>query len=239
MIESILGLKGFPLLVVSIAFFHTLFGPDHYVPFTVMARARRWSAFRTTWITVLCGAGHILSSVLLGVLGIAFGVAVAKLEMLEGLRGDIAGWALIVFGLVYFVWGLRRAIRNRPHTHFHFHRGDKVHAHTHVHQGEHVHVHEDAAASLTPWVLFTVFVFGPCEPLIPLLMYPAAKGMWLGVVWVTIVFGLTTIATMLAMVLASSMGLSFLRLGRLERYSHALAGATICVCGIMVQFLGL
>ncbi|HOD34406.1 MAG TPA: hypothetical protein PLR20_01590 [Syntrophales bacterium] len=35
------------------------------------------------------------------------------------------------------------------------------------------------AASLgffhTPWVLFTIFVLGPSEPLIPVLMFPAAR----------------------------------------------------------------
>ncbi len=239
MIQSIEGPSGFLLMVASIAFFHTLFGPDHYVPFSVMARARGWSAVKTTWVTVLCGAAHLLSSVLLGTVGIALGIAVSSLEALESVRGNIAGWGLIVLGLLYFVWGLRHAIRNRPHTHFHFHEDDEVHAHTHVHHGDHVHVHENGAASLTPWVLFTVFVFGPCEPLIPLVIYPAAQGSWRGVVWVTVVFGATTIATMLGLVLASTMGLRFVRLGRMERYSHALAGASICVCGIMVQFLAL
>ena len=27
----------------SIGFFHTLFGPDHYLPFIVMAKANNWS----------------------------------------------------------------------------------------------------------------------------------------------------------------------------------------------------
>ncbi|MCR4343721.1 MAG: hypothetical protein NUV44_03060 [Candidatus Scalindua sp.] len=27
--------------------------------------------------------------------------------------------------------------------------------------------------------------------------------------------------------------------GRLERYTHALAGATICLCGTTIRFLGL
>jgi len=26
----------------TLGFFHTVFGPDHYVPFIVMARARQW-----------------------------------------------------------------------------------------------------------------------------------------------------------------------------------------------------
>jgi nickel/cobalt transporter (NicO) family protein len=237
--ESLEGLKILILTAASVGFFHTLVGPDHYIPFMVMARARKWSVARTGWVTILCGIGHVLSSVVLGLAGIALGMAVTRMEALESLRGNIAGWALIVFGLVYFVWGLRKAIRNRPHAHFHFHEDEKVHTHTHVHHEEHVHIHEAEGENLTPWILFTVFVFGPCEPLIPLLMYPAAKGSWLGVTWVTIVFGLTTIATMLGMVLASSMGLKFVPLGRMERYSHALAGATICMCGLMVQFLSL
>ena len=47
------------LLALYIGFFHTLIGPDHYLPFIVMARARRWSMFKTGWITVLCGIGHL------------------------------------------------------------------------------------------------------------------------------------------------------------------------------------
>ena len=59
---------------------HTLLGPDHYLPFVVMSRARKWSAVRTAWITFACGLGHVLSSVVLGLVGIAFGIAVMKLE---------------------------------------------------------------------------------------------------------------------------------------------------------------
>jgi hypothetical protein len=44
---------------------------------------------------------------------------------------------------------------------------------------------------------------------------------------------------MLAVVMASSFGLSLLPMGKLERYSHALAGLTIALCGGAIQFLGL
>jgi len=44
---------------------------------------------------------------------------------------------------------------------------------------------------------------------------------------------------MMAIIALSSWGLSFLRLGRLERYAHALAGAMIAVSGLAVQLLGL
>jgi hypothetical protein len=48
-----------------------------------------------------------------------------------------------------------------------------------------------------------------------------------------------TVGTMLTIVMFSSWGVSFARLGWLERYTHAAAGATICVSGLAIQFLGL
>ena len=92
---------------------------------------------------------------------------------------------------------------------------------------------------MTPWIIFTIFIFGPCEPLIPLLMYPAAQGHITHVVLVSLVFAAVTIGTMLSIVMASLAGLQWLPTGRLERYTHALAGVSILFCGIAVQFLGL
>jgi sulfite exporter TauE/SafE len=224
----------------SVGFLHTLLGPDHYLPFIMMARARRWSLFKTGWITFLCGVGHVGSSVLLGIIGIALGIAVTKLETVESLRGDLAAWALIAFGLVYFVWGLRKAWRMKPHEHPHMHIDGGAHDHVHSHVSGHVHVHaEEGNPNITPWVLFTIFVLGPCEPLIPILMYPAAQKSVSGLVWVTAVFGGVTILTMLGIVMASSWGFHMIPLRKAERYSHALAGGAICLCGLAIQFLGL
>ncbi len=65
----------------SIGFLHTLFGPDHYVPFIFMAKARKWSIYKTSWVTVACGIGHVGSSIVLGIIGVAFGIAVSKLQL--------------------------------------------------------------------------------------------------------------------------------------------------------------
>ena len=224
----------------SIAFLHTLLGPDHYIPFVVMSRARRWSHIKTLWVTALCGVGHIMSSVLLGLIGVSLGIVVTRLKGVESFRGNIAAWALIAFGLVYFIWGLRKALRNIPHKHHHDHSEESDHVHTHVHSSEHVHVHsEKENANLTPWILFTIFIFGPCEPLIPILMYPAARGSIFGLLLVTAVFGVVTITTMLIVVMVSSLGINLLPFGRLEKYTHALAGLTIFLCGVAIRFLGL
>ena len=190
----------------------------------------------------------MLSSVVLGVAGIALGLAVSNLEAIQAVRGQVAGYVLIAFGLVYLVWGLRRAARQRPHSHFHRHADGTVHVGLHVHEGDHLHVHtvegESRAASvarLSPWFLFTIFVFGPCESLIPLLMYPAARGSYWGVALVTLTFAAVTLATMLAAVLVGAAGVKRLprHFAGLERYTHALAGGTLAFCGAAIQFLGL
>jgi hypothetical protein len=122
----------------------------------------------------------------------------------------------------------------------HLHEDASEHNHSHVHTHEHTHVHEAAnAPNITPWVLFTIFVFGPCEPLIPLVMYPAARSNWVGLALVTGTFGGVTILTMLSLVLLSTFGISFLPLGKVERYTHAIAGAAITLCGAAIVFLGL
>ncbi len=178
-----------------------------------MSKARNWSVPKTLWITFLCGLGHVLGSIIFGLIGVALGLAIGKIELLEAWRGNLAAQALIIFGFTYCVWGLHRAVKNRPHNH---------------HSG-----------TITPWVLFTIFVLGPCEPLIPLIMYPAAEHSWLGMLFVAGIFAITTIGTMLSVVLVSAWGIHAVRFGSIERYSHALAGAAVCASGLAIQFLGL
>jgi nickel/cobalt transporter (NicO) family protein len=224
----------------SIGFVHTILGPDHYIPFIVLSKDRHWPMRKTMFITFLCGLGHVGSSLILGLAGIALGWSLTSLNIFESHRGDIAGWLLIGFGLVYMIWGIRRAVKNKPHTHFHRHNDGSLHRHEHRHIEEHTHVHAEAGkVSMTPWVLFIIFIFGPCEPLIPLVMYPAAEGNKAGLIGVVIVFSIVTVVTMMAVVSASVLGLKMIRFNFIEKYSNALAGAIILITGIAVQFLGL
>ena len=207
---------------LSVGAIHTLLGPDHYVPFAAMSHAGGWSAGKTLRVTVACGLGHVAGSVALGLLGLAVGVAVLKLELVEAVRGDVAGWMLVVFGAAYLAWGLVAAAR--------------LHGHPHPAADS-----DPAAATAgvwTPWLLFLVFVFGPCEPLIPLLIYPAAQANGFAVAAVVMAFAAATVGTMVVAVLVMRYGAAVARLPRLERFSHALAGLAILACGLLVK-LGL
>ena len=264
-------MTGLALLVATAAgvgLVHTVIGPDHYLPFVVLARARGWSARRTAAITLACGGAHVLSSLLLAAIGIALGVGVTRLTDVESLRGELAAWALVAVGTVYAAWGLHRALRGDRHIHLgppplahahahergapHSHGRELSHAHEHAHGSgrDPGHAHEwaprcsapppptDGARALTPWALFLVFVLGPCEPLIPLLMAPAAAGSLAGTALVALAFGTATLASMLGAVAVGLAGARLLPLGPIERFTHALAGLAILVSGLGVALLG-
>jgi nickel/cobalt exporter len=224
---------------VSLGFLHTLLGPDHYLPFIVMSQAKNWSLRKTMWITFLCGIGHVLSSVILGLVGIAVGISVTKLVNVESFRGNIAAWLFIAFGLVYMIISVRNLLRKRKHTHPHHHLDLENHDHEHDHHRDHAHFHHSDVFKTTPWILFLIFVFGPCEPLIPILMYPAAKSNITGSVLVSVLFSVVTISTMMSIVLVFKLGLNKINLKPIEKYSHLIAGAMIFFSGLAIQFLGL
>lgn len=192
----------------SIAFCHTLIGPDHYVPFIALRHARNWSMKKTLCITTLCGAAHVLSSILLGAIGLYFGWTLQWLTGAESWRGECVAWLLTAFGLAYMIWGIHAS---RKHHHA------KVH-------GE----------SLTLWSLFIIFAFGPCEPLIPLLMFPAATIGMPSALIVAACFGVVTISTMLGMVFLSSKGIAKLPFD-FHRYHHAMGGLVIFLSGVAIN----
>ena len=222
---------------VSIGFFHTLIGVDHSLPFMVMGRAHGWPLRKVLGLTFLCGLGHVLSSVVLGIAGIGLGTALEKLEWIEASRGELAAWSLIVFGLTYAAWSFAKSRRITEHTHVH--ADGTVHAHHENTSGHHHGFDVKSAAGMTAWSLFVIFVLGPCEPLIPLLMVPALGWGWGSVALVAGAFGVTTIATMMGVVTVGYLGLGVPKFARLEKHAHTLAGLAIASSGLAIQALGI
>ncbi|MGH9457561.1 MAG: hypothetical protein ACRD2J_07985 [Thermoanaerobaculia bacterium] len=74
----------------SIAFVHTILGPDHYLPFAAMGRVRGWRTAKLFGVTLACGAAHVASAVVLGLVGVALGISATRLEASESMRRTIA-----------------------------------------------------------------------------------------------------------------------------------------------------
>ncbi|PIF33138.1 cytochrome C biogenesis DsbD-like protein [Flavobacterium sp. 9] len=223
------------LSAITISCLHTASGPDHYLPFIVLSRSRKWSLAKTIWWTTICGLGHILSSVLLGLIGVLVGWQLSKLSMFQDIRGNVSGWCLLLFGAVYLVWGLRSAYLNKPHKHFEVYNDEDIYVYEHKH-GE--VVAPQSRVKITPWILFVIFVMGPSEPLVPLLFYSGVRRSPLEIIVLIAVFAIFTVLTMLVMVLLGRYGYSFFKTDKLERYVHAIGGAVVTICGIGMVFLG-
>ena len=208
----------------SLAIVHTLLGVDHSLPFVALGRARGWTLARTLFVTAVCGSGHVASSVAIGALGVALGIATDALLWLESARGELAAALLIGFGLAYAAWAVWSRLRGHSVSHLHAGTGAGM---------------EGGAARVTPWALFIVFVLGPCEPLIPLMVVPGIAGDWLTVAAVVGVFGLLTVAVMLLTVAAAYSGVGLLAGSRLTRHADVAAGLVVAASGAAVLWLGL
>ena len=211
----------------SLAIIHTLLGIDHSLPFVALGRARGWTLGRTLVVTAACGAGHVASSVLIGAFGVGLGIATDRLLWLESARGELAAALLIGFGLAYAAWAVWRHVRGLD--------------------GAHRHATE---RRVTPGALFVVFLLGPCEPLIPLMVVPGIARDWLTLAAVVMVFGLLTVIVMLAAVAAGYRGADWLSaaprgvpegvsIDLLRRHADVAAGLVVAGSGAAVLLLGL
>lgn len=86
--------------------------------------------------------------------------------------------------------------------------------------------------------MFFIFISGPCEPMIPLLYFPAAQNSWWAMALLIAIYTAVTLLTMLAMVLLGYYGVAFVKTEKLEPYVHSLGGLTIFICGAGMAWLG-
>jgi nickel/cobalt exporter len=220
----------------GVAFLHTIMGPDHYLPFLMLASARKWSWVRTLTVAGICGLGHVAGSLLLGVAGLAIGASVASVDQIQVWRGDWAAWLLVAFGFAYAMWGLRIALRKKRDLQAHTHMG---HVHIHRHASK-PHGHDDTKGdTVTFWMLLLVFVLGPCEPLVPLFILPASRGLWDLALMTAVVFSVVTLVTMLSLTALGMAGLERLSFRWAEKWGHALAGVAVATSGLAVILFGL
>lgn len=95
------------MLLTSIwtAIIHTLI-PDHWLPFVLVARARKWSLKKALWGAGLSNLFHVALTATLGMVALVVGLQLSRAigEAME----QVAGVLLVLFGLGYAFWSWRR-----------------------------------------------------------------------------------------------------------------------------------
>jgi len=218
---------------------HTLLGPDHYAPLIALSRAKGWSLGKTLGVTLCCGAGHLLGSMVLAVIALLAFDALDLLKAFEQHRGSVAAYLMLGGGVAYAVWALRRLVRARADSHVAARTPAMTSSCASGRADAQVYSSavSQAAWSAGTWLLFLLFVLGPCEPLIPLILAGAAVTVW-GAVAVAAIFSLATLGTMSAVVFLGAFGLRSLRWAWMTRYGHVSAGVVMAACG-MGMLLGM
>lgn len=219
----------FALMITAAAVgaLHSL-GPDHWLPFAALARAKRWTPLRTARLAVVCGAGHVTISALLGILAVLIGRE--TVEAVGTSLHDSAPLLLIAFGLAYMTLALWRISRRKI-----LHHVEHLEGVPHDHGQGHHHQHE---RGLTEWGLFVLFCCDPCIALIPMIV-AASTGGWGAIGAVVIVYEIATIAAIVVLVQLAHAGARKVRFPWLDRYGDAVAGALILLLGAVVTVLGI
>lgn len=128
--------------VVAVGVLHTMV-PDHWVPITMLARQHGWSRSETARAAAQAGFGHVVSTLIVGVVIWLLGVATA--QRFGGIVDTLSSVALIGFGGWFVIAGLREIHHGHgSHHHGHGHSHDHGH-HGHDHDHDHGHDHDEGA----------------------------------------------------------------------------------------------
>ena len=223
----------------AVAFLHAAI-PTHWLPFVLVARARRWSRAKTLAVTMGAGLGHVSLTTLLG-------LAIAWLGFQLGDRLGrafpwIAGGALLAIGGYYF-W---RQVRGGGICH---HHPPGSHHHADEHCGEardHSHWEDElkdsalVSAKADDWAaiggLFVMLTLSPCEGFLPVYLSAVQFG-WRGFFALSAILAVAALAGMLLFTWLALLGFEKIEVNRFERYEAALLGAVFAVLGVIVMVL--
>jgi ABC-type nickel/cobalt efflux system permease component RcnA len=215
--------------VAVVGVLHTIV-PDHWVPITLIARQRGWTKAETISAAIKAGTGHVLSTLAIALVVWFAGAAVAAHF---GHRVDLASSvALIGFGLWIAIssW-LETRHGAHGHDHGHSHSHDHGHEERH-HHDDHSHSHDHPVKTKNRTALILILGSSPMVEGIPAFFAAGKYGIGL-IVIMSVVFGISTIATYVVLCTLSTAGLKNVKFGNFEKYGEVFSGAFIAIVGLV------
>lgn len=197
------------LAAASVAIFHAIL-PDHWMPIAVVARTERWPLARTARVAVWTGVGHVVGSVLLGIVVIVVGFGMRGIVHWEG---PLVGVVLVLTGIGLFLWSLRPS--NHGHSHPHPHAGDPSehnlhpadgHAHDSGHHHHHDHDHSTHGKPMrAAWIIPAGIAASPDPTILPIFLAASAINVATAID-VLMVYAIVTIVSMGGLTIAATWG---------------------------------
>ncbi len=218
---------------LSLAALHALI-PSHWLAFSLVGRAQRWSRRRTVGLAAMAGAGHVLVTIALGLVISGIGKA-ALTRIPPQLEHAAASASLLLLGLYFLVPALRGKHGCRhPHEHD-YHLTDNTIAADNIAEYQNPKKNKIAQTS-TMGALIIGMTLSPCLDLLPI--YVAASAMkWETIALLSIVMAFTTVGIMSLLVWLATHGLERLRLSWLEENEGLAIGSLLIALGLLLYFI--
>jgi len=203
--------------------------PDHWLPFVLMARSRRWSLAKTLSLAGASGILHVILAVGLGLLVAVTGRQGAEAAARRmGERLEVLSPAgLALFGFLYGFASWRRERRHHPAHPPSDRPGplpDEAHHHGHL-------LERWFSGTSSGWALVLVIGLSPCALALPILLASAATLRLGGVLLVAAGFSLAMTASMLTVTWAGFVSARKFDFPFLTRYGDLISGLLIALVG--------
>jgi hypothetical protein len=191
--------------IATVSVLHS-FIPTHWLPFSIVGRAQKWSITRTLLVTAFGAVCHVISTSVLGLVAIKMANTIAGEETVH----KLASLLLLVLGGSYI--GL-------------FILGKGGHGHSHTHNMEKYAV---AGLILLP-------ALSPCATTLPVFLAvgDSSSSALLLAIGVLLVSTLTVMCSLVAL---SFYGASQLKFHWIERNDKILVGVVLCFVGFLTFF---
>jgi len=191
--------------------------PNHWIPLVAIGRAEGWSRAETLLITGITGLAHVTSTILIGIVAGLLGHELST--RYASVTSVVAPSILIGLGVIYLV--LDVAGRRRQHDHFETReRGSKV-----------------SRFSLVASLCLGMF-FSPCIE-IEAYYFTAGTLGWPGIVAVSLVYLVVTVAGMVVLVDLGLKGAERIESDFLEHHEKGVTGLLLMGLGVLACFVEL
>ncbi|KDP42902.1 hypothetical protein JCGZ_23844 [Jatropha curcas] len=188
--------------IATVSLLHS-FIPTHWLPFSIVGRAQKWTLSRTLLVTAFGAVLHVISTSLLGITAITMANTIAGEETVH----KLASLLLIILGGSYVLLFLSG-------------KG-----------GGHSHSHNQPMEKMAVAGLVLVPALSPCATTLPVFLAVGNSSSMMVLAIIVLLFSTITVMTLL--VALSFYGASQLKFHWVERYDKLLVGSVLCLVGIL------
>jgi len=204
-------------LLLSIA--HALI-PSHWLPLIAIGKSEKWSEKELLITTTITSISHVSSTIIIGII---IGFANYKLsESYFQITKIIAPGILIALSFIYFYLEYRHKKITSSHHHHHI-------------DIETIIQKKKNKKSIILSLVIAMF-FSPCLE-IEIYYLTASQFGWTGIIIVSAVYFIVTVAGMLLLVFLAFKGISKLKWNFLEHHDKLIAGFILLIVGLLALFI--